>query len=126
MSTIKNTAYLSVKEPVVTAFTYIGNTKTKLFDGCNKVPIYINGDEPVFPEIGTIVISNDTEYIYDGSQWQSLGCSYIGSSNDKDFIVNTGVSTTEPKIIKPHHCECCGAPIKKDQYKCEYCGTEYF
>lgn len=30
------------------------------------------------------------------------------------------------KVIKPHHCECCGAPLKKDQDKCEYCGTELF
>ena len=36
------------------------------------------------------------------------------------------VKKPEPTIIRPHHCECCGAPIKKDQYKCEYCGTEYF
>lgn len=29
-------------------------------------------------------------------------------------------------IVKPHHCEFCGAPLKKDQRSCEYCGTEYF
>lgn len=36
------------------------------------------------------------------------------------------VKKPEPTIIRPHHCECCGAPLKKDQDKCEYCGTEYF
>lgn len=25
-----------------------------------------------------------------------------------------------------HNCINCGAPLKKDQHKCEYCGTEYF
>ena len=30
------------------------------------------------------------------------------------------------KIITPHHCECCGAPMPKGTTKCEYCGTEYY
>lgn len=29
-------------------------------------------------------------------------------------------------IVKPHHCECCGAPIPKGTTRCEYCGTEYY
>lgn len=34
----------------------------------------------------------------------------------------------KPKHISPHAHNCinCGAPLRKDQHKCEYCGTEYF
>ena len=34
----------------------------------------------------------------------------------------------KPKHISPHTHNCinCGAPLKKEQHKCEYCGTEYF
>ena len=35
------------------------------------------------------------------------------------------VNVTE-KVIRPHHCECCGAPMPKGTTKCEYCGTEYY
>lgn len=29
------------------------------------------------------------------------------------------------EISHTHNCINCGAPIKKDQHKCEYCDTEY-
>lgn len=34
----------------------------------------------------------------------------------------------KPKHISPHTHNCinCGAPLRKDRHKCEYCGTEYF
>ena len=34
----------------------------------------------------------------------------------------------KPKHISPHihNCINCGAPLRKDQHKCEYCNTEYF
>lgn len=49
--------------------------------------------------------------------------------DNKLVICDTGTITSwepAPKVIRPHHCECCGAPLKKDQDKCEYCGTELF
>ena len=48
-------------------------------------------------------------------------------SCDGLFICDTGtISPCEPVVIKPHHCECCGAPMSKGMTKCEYCGTEYY
>ena len=48
-------------------------------------------------------------------------------SGDGLFICDTGtISPCEPVVIKPHHCECCGAPMPKGTTKCEYCGTEYY
>ena len=51
----------------------------------------------------------------------------IIKGGDQLFVCATGkIEPYEPIAIKPHHCECCGAPLKKDQDKCEYCGTELF
>lgn len=30
------------------------------------------------------------------------------------------------KIVTPHHCQCCGAPMPKDLARCVYCGMEYY
>ena len=49
--------------------------------------------------------------------------------DNKLVICDTGTITSwepTPKVIRPHHCECCGAPMPKGTTKCEYCGTEYY
>lgn len=54
--------------------------------------------------------------------------STLGSNNGL-LICDTGTITSwkpNPVVIKPHHCECCGAPMPKGTTKCEYCGTEYY
>ena len=54
--------------------------------------------------------------------------STLGSNNGL-LICDTGTITSwepNPVVIKPHHCECCGAPMPRGTIKCEYCGTEYY
>ena len=36
------------------------------------------------------------------------------------------VAKISEKIIKLHKCECCGAPLPKEETKCAYCGAEYY
>ena len=57
--------------------------------------------------LGDITICGDTEYVYDGDKWQSIG----------------PIESTVPENNYPTHCKCCGAPLHS--WKCEYCGVEY-
>lgn len=51
----------------------------------------------------------------------------IIKGGDQLFVCATGkIEPYEPIAIKPHHCECCGAPMPKGTTKCEYCGAEYY
>ena len=54
---------------------------------------------------------------------------YIGESNTYDLISNNAVSISAPyeeKIATPHNCPNCGAFLKKNDKKCEYCLTEFW
>lgn len=39
---------------------------------------------------------------------------------------NASISLKNRNSIQSHYCTSCGAPLRKNEAKCEYCGTEYW
>lgn len=61
----------------------------------------------------------------------SLICAapYIGELNTYNMISNNAISISAPyeeKVATPHNCPNCGAFLKKNDKKCEYCLTEFW
>ena len=111
----------------LTGYThYIGMTTTELTDGATTNPVVINGKD-ITAKIGDIVIYGSKDFILTSQfpkEPNSLVWQEFGDLSDSE------IPKTEhkPKHISPHAHNCinCGAPLRKDQHKCEYCGTEYF
>ena len=54
---------------------------------------------------------------------------YIGESNTYDLISSKAISISAPyeeKKAMPHNCPNCGAFLKENDKKCEYCLTEFW
>lgn len=39
---------------------------------------------------------------------------------------NASISSKNKNSIQSHCCTSCGASLRKNEVKCEYCGTEYW
>lgn len=69
--------------------SYIGITTTAISDGSTTNPITING-ELVTAQKGNIVIYNDGQYLWTGTQWEKFGdLSSLGALAQKDNVSAT-------------------------------------
>ena len=56
-----------------------------------------------------------------------IAAPYLGESSFVSAITScTSGATYEEKVATPHNCPNCGAFLKKNDKKCEYCLTEFW
>lgn len=75
--------------------------------------LFYGNKESDKPKLGDTICKDGNLYTYCGSEWID-----IGTSEEK--------SEPTVKMVAPHICTQCAAPIPKGSNKCIFCDTEFY
>lgn len=74
---------------------------------------FVGSEKPEKPSVGDVIYKDDNLYIYCNNEWID-----IGTYEEK--------SESAVKMVAPHICTQCAAPIPKGSNKCIFCDTEFY
>lgn len=74
---------------------------------------FVGTKEPDKPKLGDTICKDGNLYTYCENEWIDIG-------------VYEEKSESTVKMVAPHICTQCAAPIPKGSNKCIFCGTEFY
>ena len=81
---------------------------------------FVGQIDPKDSNLGDVFVNTSTGLICCNN-----GASIVDLSSPS-YVTSCGEYEQPKKHIKPHRCECCGAYLKENSSRCDYCLTEYF
>lgn len=110
-------------------FDFWGNILSEIENIFPQMQVYFCEDIDYFKMHFTIISTKTKKVLgkidmdYDSNMYEVV-CKILCFCDDylyQHTLVKT--DSTSPQV---HHCTSCGAALKRNSYKCDYCGTEYW